>query len=279
VLVRTWLSTRNPGQITGYAVALPADTTPAGGPVSYSGGKLAPDLTLPKLRHRWRDPTASTSRGGPLTWAERDTIWHHATRTATTAAEQIRHLAATDPDAAAEAAWAAAGTMHAVAAVLGSRTLSRGADAYDRAARPSYGRLPRPTRAGGLRHTARLLSALGAVTHDESLTAVILLIRLAALAEAVADLRHVQRYAAQAAAARTAAERLRAAASPSTVPPTRKRRQTRPRTAAEIALVDFPLSPKMGPPQMPAPGQATPAPGTRTARINLGRAVRPDKRR
>ncbi len=62
VLVRTRLSVRNPGEITGYAVALPADTTPAGGPVWYSGGKLAPDLTLPKLRHRWRDPTASTAQ-------------------------------------------------------------------------------------------------------------------------------------------------------------------------------------------------------------------------
>ena len=60
VLVRTRLSTRTPGQITGYAVALPADTTSVGGPVWYSGGKLAPDLTLPKLRHRWHDPTAST---------------------------------------------------------------------------------------------------------------------------------------------------------------------------------------------------------------------------
>ena len=52
-LVRKRFSTRNPGEVTGYAVALPADTTQAGGPVWYSGGKLAPDLTLPKLRHRW----------------------------------------------------------------------------------------------------------------------------------------------------------------------------------------------------------------------------------
>ena len=42
VLVRTRSSARNPGEITGYAVALPADTTPAGEPVWYSGGKLPP---------------------------------------------------------------------------------------------------------------------------------------------------------------------------------------------------------------------------------------------
>ncbi len=97
VLVRTQLSARNPVQITGYAVALPADTTPAGGPVWYSGGKPAPDLTLPKLCHRWHDPTASNGSGGQLTWAERDAIWNHAARTAATAADQIRHLAAADP--------------------------------------------------------------------------------------------------------------------------------------------------------------------------------------
>jgi hypothetical protein len=40
--VRKRFSTRNPGEVTGYAVALPADTTSAGGPVWYGGGKLAP---------------------------------------------------------------------------------------------------------------------------------------------------------------------------------------------------------------------------------------------
>jgi hypothetical protein len=68
VLVRTRSSARNPGQITGYAVALAADTARTGGPVWYRGGKLAADLTLPKLRHRWRYPTASTEQSGQLTW-------------------------------------------------------------------------------------------------------------------------------------------------------------------------------------------------------------------
>jgi hypothetical protein len=50
ISVRRRYSTRNPAEVTGYAVALSADTTRTGGPVWYSGGKLAPDLTLPKLR-------------------------------------------------------------------------------------------------------------------------------------------------------------------------------------------------------------------------------------
>jgi hypothetical protein len=53
VLVRTRSSARNPGQVTGYAVALPGDTAASGQPVWYGGGKLAADLTLPKLRCRW----------------------------------------------------------------------------------------------------------------------------------------------------------------------------------------------------------------------------------
>ena len=53
LLVRKRFSTRTPGQVTGYSVALPGDTTKNGGPVWYGGGKLAPDLSWPKLRQRW----------------------------------------------------------------------------------------------------------------------------------------------------------------------------------------------------------------------------------
>ena len=63
--IRRRYSTRNPGEVTGYAVALPADTTRTGGPVWYSGGKLAPDLTLPKLRHRWAAAAARPGISSP----------------------------------------------------------------------------------------------------------------------------------------------------------------------------------------------------------------------
>ena len=53
VLVRKRYSTRDPGQVTGYAVALPGDAGPDGSPVWYGGGKLAADLTWPRLRQRW----------------------------------------------------------------------------------------------------------------------------------------------------------------------------------------------------------------------------------
>jgi hypothetical protein len=52
-LIRLRYSDRDPSQVTGYSIALPGDTTSTGAPLWYSGGKLAPDLTIPKLRSRW----------------------------------------------------------------------------------------------------------------------------------------------------------------------------------------------------------------------------------
>jgi hypothetical protein len=53
VAVRQRYSTIQPGEVTGYAIGLPGHTARDGGVVWYGGGKLAADLTLPKLRRRW----------------------------------------------------------------------------------------------------------------------------------------------------------------------------------------------------------------------------------
>jgi hypothetical protein len=63
VLVRERFSTVNPGEITGYAVGLGRHTARDGGVVWYGGGKVAADLTLPKLRARW---TGSAAGGDPF---------------------------------------------------------------------------------------------------------------------------------------------------------------------------------------------------------------------
>jgi hypothetical protein len=52
LLVRKRFSQRDPGQVIGYAVAKPGHVNGQGVPVWFGGGKLAPDLTLPKLRQR-----------------------------------------------------------------------------------------------------------------------------------------------------------------------------------------------------------------------------------
>jgi hypothetical protein len=66
VLVRLRHSTTNPGQVTGYAVGLARHTARDGGVIWYGGGKLAADLTLPKLRARWQQPAGHD----PLSAAE-----------------------------------------------------------------------------------------------------------------------------------------------------------------------------------------------------------------
>ena len=52
-LIRERRNDPDPERIAGYAVGLPGYTTRSGEPVWFGGGKLAPDLTLPRLRRRW----------------------------------------------------------------------------------------------------------------------------------------------------------------------------------------------------------------------------------
>ena len=56
-------STGNLGRVTGYAVALTGDTARAGGQVWFSGGKLAGDLSLPRLRARRDGASSGTGPG------------------------------------------------------------------------------------------------------------------------------------------------------------------------------------------------------------------------
>jgi len=263
VLVRRRLSARNPGEVTGYAVALHGDMAKDGGPVWFGGGKLAADLSWPKIRQRWNQ--ASSMPRDRFTLAERNAIWEHAGRAADDAAAQIRLLAGSDPAAAADAAWAAGDILHVAAAALGSRILRQAADAYDRAARAPYGRIPRPTPAGnGLRQAARLISAFAFASGDRSLGQITLLTRLAALAEAVSALHQSQQRAAQAASALTAARKLHAAAAP--VAHARRERALA-HSAAATAGASFPLPPRPLPADSAAPGARRPAPaGSRPSR-------------
>jgi hypothetical protein len=262
ITIRQRHSTKNPGQVTGYAVALPGDTAKEGNPVWYSGGKLAADLTWPKLTQRWLP--ARHEPGRELAPAERGALYDHAAQAAANATAHIRASAATSPAAAADAAWAASGTLHVAAALLGSRPLRQAGDFYDRAAREPHGRIPAPTPAGNqLRRAARLMATYARLSGDRTSTAAILIFQLAALAEAVAELRHAQHRAAQARAALTAARQLRAARP---APPPRPPAPPRARTAADLAATSFPS---------PVPPRARqPAPGQRGA----GQAGRPARR-
>jgi len=257
VLVRLRFSELVPGQVTGYAVTLPGYTGPDGASAWYGGGRLAAGLTLPRLRDRWsRGRSSSAEHVGTFrfTAPERDAIFAHASRQAAAAAEHIRRCAHRDPAAAADAAWAAADTLHVAARALRSRELRCAADAYDRAARAPHGRLPRRSRHGDqLRRTARLIALTGGLTGDSTLTAIALVANLIALATAVAELRQTQQHAAQSAAAHAAARHLHAAMTQARSHAPRPAQAHTPRRSrisgvADIASRDFPAPPRPGDP-------------------------------
>jgi hypothetical protein len=255
VLVRLRFGELNPGEVTGYSVALPGHPGGDGAPAWCGGGRLAAALSLPRLLRTWspagpeRSAISEHYRAVRLTVAEGNAIFDHAARYAATATEHIRWCAVHDPARAADEAHAAADTLHMAAAVTRSKVLRSAADCYDRAARMGYGRVPKPTPEGTqLRAAARLL-ALTAHRAGDSARLAGLVAKLAALAMAVAELRQAQRHAAQAAAARAAATRLRehhARADPATalyarsrtatVAATTQSRRDAPATAASPGL-------------------------------------------
>jgi hypothetical protein len=229
VMVRQRCSVRDPGEVTGYAVAWPGDVAADGSPIWYGGGRLAADLTLPKLKTRWGvEPAggaaAAAAAGGGrtddgagerprLTAEERDRMSRVAQQAAEQAAAHVRSLAGTDPAAASDAAAAAADALTATARLAeGSRggPITDAARAYDRASRELYGRPPvRTSQGSALRHAARALSLAGRANPGEREQVLALIVALAGLAEAVAQQRAMQDRLAQATAARDTAVRLR----------------------------------------------------------------------
>jgi hypothetical protein len=142
-------------------------------------------------------------------------VWAQAQKTTAAAAAEIRRLAHSNPAAAADVAWAASDALSVTARIVeGTRIgpLTRAADAYDRAARELWGRTPAPHPTGiALRNVARTMAMTGRARRDESAQLMALVVNLIAVTQAVAQLREAQDRAAQATAARTAAEHLRTA--------------------------------------------------------------------
>jgi hypothetical protein len=204
VLIRYRYSSHDPAQVTGYALAFRDHTGNDGEPVWYSGGRLAAELTLPSLRRRWdsSDRTARPLRPDP---AERRALWADVIRLTTASAEQFK----ADPQAAADAAGVTADALRIAARTVHGRAgryLRAAAADFDRAARESYGHQPPLSRAGqALRTAVCLLDVLGTAGRADLGT---LIVNLAGLAAAAAELRRMQGRAHQAAAARAATHRL-----------------------------------------------------------------------
>jgi hypothetical protein len=276
VLVRLRFSEIHPRQVTGYAVTLAGHISSDGALRWYGGGRLAADLTLSQLRHRWTRQHHARSGTFRFTGPERDLLYRHTGRQAAMAAEQIRRSAGNDPGAAADAAWAAAAAFDVIVDALHDPALRDAADAYSRAARPPYGQVPRRTADGDrLRALARLLALAGDLSGDSTVLAGALLASLVGLAVAVAELRQAQQHAAQAAAARKAAEHMHAAMTRarSSVPwPAQAARPQRPRSArqADVAREDFPMGLRLD--------EAVLAAAAKTRDVTPGPGYQPPKR-
>ena len=149
--------------------------------------------------------------------------------------------------------------------------IRQAADSYARAARLPYARIPAP-HPGGQRPAPGRPAAVRAAFagHSRALAQAALVTRLAALAEAVIELREAQQHAAQAAAARRAAEHLHAERTRLT-----RRTESRAARSARLAAEDFPVTPWAA---MRANGaQHPPGPGRehRAAPRRPGRAAPP----
>ncbi len=250
LLVRLRPSDTRPREAAGYAVSLPGMVHHRDGQqIWYGGQTLDTRLGLGALRRRWQAGLA----GGPpfaadFTGAETRTIFSHAAQTATEAGRRLR--ARPGPDEAADIAWAAADVLYAAADATGSTGLRTAADAFSRAARAPWGRIPAPSAAGsGLRTAAYLLTRPVPAGPRRQITRRALITALAGLAAAVGDLRQAQHRLLQATAARHAAAGLTAAAATSP-----------PAAPAGLTTPDTP-----GPPVTVRPAVARPA----------GRAPRP----
>jgi hypothetical protein len=218
---------------------------------------------LPLTSESWAPLNSTRPARTPLTPAERAALYDHAAQAAATATAHIRAHAATSPAAAADAAQAASDTLHVAASLLASRPLRQAADFYDRAAREPHGRIPAPTPAGNqLRHAARLMANCARLSGDHASTAAILILQLAALAEALAELRQAQQRAAQAAVARAAAQRLHIVRPAPARPPA----PPGARTAADLSAQAFPRPPVPHRSSRAAPGQRVADQAARPAR-------------
>ncbi|MFD1521462.1 relaxase/mobilization nuclease domain-containing protein [Pseudonocardia yunnanensis] len=169
------------GDPLGYKVARRGDITASGEPVFYSGSKLAPDLSLPRLMRAWGEAAEGSAAAIPVEAARR-----RVERARAAVCEARSGRGCEDPDGIAHA------TRDVLTALAGyGDGLSSAADAFDRAARPPRGAGMRLGRSGaGLRRVAPQLVRRPRGTfgspNDGGPAVVVLVVALAALLREVA---------------------------------------------------------------------------------------------
>ena len=187
------------GDPLGYKLARPGDLTAAGEPVFYSGSKLAPDLSLPRLQQRWASTPSRQAAAGTGRRPEASEVLE-----AVAAARAALRTASENGDG------IGAATADLLSALAADRDVQgwgerwgTAADRFDRAARAPDGHaLELGPVAGELRVLARsLLSARGRAGRG-AVGGVALAVALAALVAEIAAWQVTRGRDHQAAAAR-----------------------------------------------------------------------------
>jgi hypothetical protein len=205
-----------PGERTGITFALAADTGADGGPVWFGGGRLAPDLTWPRLLSRWAAPALPGLGPQLYTGQGQARVITEAERIVRRAAAGIGRAAAAD---AAAMGQAAADAMTVAAWRLdhspgGHRV--RAAEHLDAAVRLPGGRPAPPSgQAIPLYALTQALYALALTADDrQERDTLRLMFALCQLAGRLARLHHQHHHHDQAAHARAAAATIRAGNTP-----------------------------------------------------------------
>ncbi|CAM5549931.1 relaxase/mobilization nuclease domain-containing protein [Streptomyces narbonensis] len=199
------------GDTLGYTVALPGDRNAKGEPVFYSGSKLAPDLSLPRIRERWAQ-TSEDNAPSVLPSVSRPAS---ARRRATSAAWQALLVIDHGENGVIAAQIAATGeVLDALATTSAAHTrheLQAAATAFERASRSHV----RAARGHGqaLRQAARDLVHSGPAfgRGEDGATTAMVIDMLFFLTVAAAHWHARKQHAQQAEAAHRAAAHLRAA--------------------------------------------------------------------
>ncbi|MFE3601377.1 relaxase/mobilization nuclease domain-containing protein [Streptomyces sp. NPDC059142] len=193
------------GNITGYSVAMPGDRDGGHRAIWFSGARLAPDLSLPRVRERWRTPV-SVPAVGP---AE---MWQEAERRVRAAADQLGAggLSQGAGDV------AALGDLIVIAAVVSPRMvrdrLRDAAYEFERASRVPGDRALEGQARSLYRESTRLLSqSTAAAGRSDTVAALGFLLALATAIEASRRWHQAQEHRAQTEASGRAGRLLREA--------------------------------------------------------------------
>lgn len=159
------------GAPLGYKIARAEDRTAAGHPVFYSGSKIAPDLSMPKLLARWASVEAAVTAHPSMRGARHEVDLAlaavRAARVGTGDALQVDDIAQATGDLLA--------ALRTVPTLRG-QSLDGAIDLYSRAARAPRGAKRVPSAAGApLRRLARQLVTFRRFAPDDDLSAAVAL--------------------------------------------------------------------------------------------------------